>query len=183
VYNVKLNSNLYQDTDDVSARFNRFVEGTQKRWESKAMNYTHPALKRDIDRIRIIAEQLKDHLDMYGSKQSDNVTKTLQGSLDKIQDLLGRTATHPKQPQLFTTSTSPRRLDRLAPPALERIPEFYGASDWADEELSSRKAREQMGHEFVQEEASTTLLEGERLVGSSREGILSKDLSTKNDAG
>jgi len=147
------------------------------------MNYTHPALKRDIDRIRMIADQLKDHLDMYGSNQSDDVTETFQRSLDKIQDLIGRTATHPKQLQLSTTFIPPRRLDRLTPPALERIPEFYGASDWADEELSSPRAQEQMGQEFVLEEVSTTLLEGERLIDSSREGILSKNLSVKNDAG
>jgi len=163
-----------QDMDDMSAHFNRFVEETQKRWESKAMNYTHPALRRDINRIRMIGEQLKDHLDMYGSNQSDNVTETFQGSFDKIQNLLGRTTTHPKQPQLSTT---------FVPPTLERIPEVYGASDWADQELSSWRAREQMGHEFTLEGASTTLLEGERFVGSSHDGILSQNLPTKNDAG
>lgn len=173
---------VYQDMDDLSDRFNRFVEDTQKRWESKTTSYTPPDLERDIDRIRMIAERLKDHLGMYGSNQEDNVAETFQGSLGKIQDLLERTTTHPKQPQLSTISVPSRRLDRLAPPALERIPEIYGASDWADEELSLRRAREQ-SQGFVQEEASTTLLESKRLAGSFREGILSHNLSVKNDKG
>lgn len=174
---------VYQDMEDISARFNQFVEETQKRWESKTTSYTPPTLKRDIDRIRMIAEQLKDHLGMYGSNEVDNIAETFQGSLGKIQNLLRRAVTYPKQPQLSTTSVTPRRLDRLAPPTLERIPEMYGASDWADEELLLRRARGQMGHEFVHGEASTTLLEGEGLVGSSCEGILNQNLSVKNDRG
>ena len=129
--------------DDVSARFNRFVEETQKRWESKATSHTPLDLKRDIDRIRMIAEQLKDHLVLYGSNPADDVTETFQCALDQIQHLLELATTHPKQPQLPTTSVSPRRLDRLASPASERIPEIYGASDWADEELILWRAREQ----------------------------------------
>jgi len=168
---------IYQDMDDISDRFNRFVEETQKRWEFKTTSYTSPVLKRDIDRIQMIAEQLKDHLGMCESNQVDNVAETFQNSLCKIQDLLGRAATHP------TTSVPPRRLDRLSQPTLQRIPETYGASDWADEELFLRSVREQMGHGLIHGEASTTLLEGERFVGSSCEGILSQNLSIKNDTG
>jgi hypothetical protein len=143
-------------------------------------------LKRDIDGIRAISDQLKDHLEMYGGNQAGNFAETFETSLAKIQDLLACVGGQPQQPQAFA-SASPPRYNRMVPYDLERMPEIYGASDWADDVLLSSAAQEQMNQDFTVDgdsESITTRPEGaEAFVDSTPEWISSQALFSSDDAG
>jgi len=148
-YNGTLEHLVGNNASPSLARFRGLIREIQRRVESRPTTYIPPDLTSDIDRLRAVGTLLEDHLRAYGNVES-SITEAFKATRAEIRSLLRRIderpdpAQYPYAPQFYRTT----------PTTSDMSFQTYGIGDWANEQLSSPRAREYTNRDLSLEDTS-----------------------------